>query len=149
MRIQTLFGTRYYVRFSFPQISNLKELIMSLHRYSVWLFTDRDWMICFNNVFLRLDNRCTPTILLFMFLSCTFFSLLLQIYYLFSFGSMREYTSVTSATETGNNKVHNRGAEELITDAIQQGHLANHGGKKSTRIKITNSRLKDFDCSKV
>jgi len=56
---------------------------------------------------------------------------------------------VTSVVETGNNKSHNRGAEKSITDAIQQGHLTDHGGKKNTRIKITNSRLRDFDWSKV
>jgi len=57
--------------------------------------------------------------------------------------------SVTSAAETGNNKMHNRGAEESINDAIQQGHLTDHGGRKTTRIKISNSRLRDFDWSKV
>ena len=56
---------------------------------------------------------------------------------------------VTSTAETGNNKIHNRGAEESITDAIQPEHLTDHGGRKSRIIKITNYRLKDFDRSKV
>jgi len=84
----------WYIMFgsSFPQILLTKSprhsVTMLLLGYSVWLITDRGWMICFSNVFPRLDNRYTHYSSVYAsFLVYFFFCFLLSFYYL----RFREY----------------------------------------------------------